>query len=91
VRSIGARVSLSEERDETVDGFHIHIGGGYGVDAGIGREIYRDVKADDAPKTIERMLKSYLANREGDETFLSFTRRQEIETLKTLFDAEAVE
>ena len=32
-------------------------------DAGLGREIYRDVKAEDAPRTVERMLKAYLAHR----------------------------
>jgi len=88
---IGARVSVSEESDETIDGFHIHVGGGHGVDAGLGREIYRDVKATDAPKLVERMLKSYLANRDGQETFLSFTRRHEINALKAMFEAEAAE
>ena len=54
--------------------------------------IYRDVKAEDAPRTIERMLKGYLAHRAGaDETFLTFTRRHEVEALKAMFDAEAAE
>lgn len=88
---IGARVAVSEEGD-TVDGYHILVGGGYGPDAGIAREIYRDVKADTAPQVVERILKGYLAHRAApDETFLAFSRRHEIETLKTLFDAEAVE
>ncbi len=87
---IGARVSTSEEGD-TVDGYHIHVGGGFGPDAAIGREIYRDVKADTAPQTVERMLKGYLTNRTDGETFLAFTRRHEVEALKTMFDAEAVE
>ena len=58
--SLGARVQVSDEGD-TVDGYHIHVGGGFGPDAAIGRELYRDVKAEDAPKIVERMLKSYLA------------------------------
>ena len=38
------------------------------------------------------MLKAYLAHRaSADETFLAFTRRHEVEALKALFDAEAVE
>ncbi len=36
----------------------------------LARDIYRDVKAEDAPRTVERMLKAYLAHRAGDETFL---------------------
>ena len=48
--------------------------------------------AEDAPKTVERMLKGYLARRESPaETFLAFSRRQEVEALKQVFDAEAVE
>lgn len=87
---IGARVSTNEDGD-TVDGYHILVGGGFGPDAALGREIYRDVKADAAPQTVERMLKGYLTNRSDGETFLTFTRRHEIEALQTMFDAEAVE
>jgi ferredoxin-nitrite reductase len=87
---IGARVSISE--DDAVDGYHIHVGGGFGPEAAIGREIYRDIKADDAPKTVERMLKAYLAHRAGaDETFIAFAKRHELDALKSMFDAEAVE
>ncbi len=54
------------------------VGGGFGPDAACGREIYRDVKAEDAPKTVERMLKAYLAHRaSADESFLAFTRRHD--------------
>jgi ferredoxin-nitrite reductase len=49
------------------------------------------VKAEDAPRAIEHMLKSYLAHRAGDETFLAFSRRHELETLKSVFDAEVME
>ena len=57
-----------------------------------GREIYRDVKADDAPATIERMLTAYLANRIGaQETFADFTRRHDIDALKSLFETKPSE
>jgi ferredoxin-nitrite reductase len=88
---IGARVAVSDDGD-TVEGYHVHVGGGFGPDAMLAREIYRDVKAEDAPRTVERMLKSYLARRAGkDETFRAFTRRYEIDALKKMFEAEAVE
>lgn len=88
---IGARVPLSDEGD-TVDGYHIHVGGGFGPEAGLAREIYREVKANAAPKVIERMLKGYLAHRmSSGETFLAFSRRHEIDALRTMFDVEAVE
>ena len=87
---IGARVPINEDGD-TVDGYHIHVGGGFGPDAAIGREIYRDVKADDAPKVIEAMLKGYMAHRASpDENFISFSKRHSVETLKGLFVTEVV-
>jgi ferredoxin-nitrite reductase len=86
---IACKVDIGEDVDP-VEGYHILIGGGSGPDVGLGREIYRDVKATDAPRTVERMLKGYMANRAGhDETFLTFSRRHEIETLKTMFETES--
>jgi ferredoxin-nitrite reductase len=88
---VGTKVQVSEDGDQ-VEGYHLHVGGGFGPDAACGREIYRDVKADDAPKTVERVLKAYLANRSAaDESFLAFTRRHETEALKTMFEREAAE
>jgi ferredoxin-nitrite reductase len=88
---LGVKIQVSEDGDQ-VEGYHIHVGGGFGPDAACGREIYHDVKAEDAPKAVERMLKGYLAHRAStDESFMAFTRRHEIEALKTLFEREAVE
>jgi ferredoxin-nitrite reductase len=88
---LGVRVETASEGD-TVEGYHIYVGGGFGEQATLGREIYRDVKAEDAPRTVEKMLKGYLAHRSSnDETFLVFSRRHEIDVLKTMFDAEAGE
>src|SRR3984893_5704807 len=88
---LGARVQVSDDGD-TVEGYHIHVGGGFRPDAGIGREIYHDVKAEDAPTTVERMLKAYLHHRACEqETFFAFTRRHELEALQTMFEKIAVE
>jgi ferredoxin-nitrite reductase len=85
---IAAKVPGASE-DETVEGYHLFAGGGFGPDADIGQEVYRDVKAEDAPKTVERLLKAFLAHRAApDETFLCFARRHDGETLKKLADAE---
>jgi len=88
---LACKVQTSEEGD-AVEGYHILVGGGFGQHAALGREIYRDVKAEDAPKTVERILKAYLAHRSSpQESFLAFAQRHEDEALKTIFDAEAVE
>jgi ferredoxin-nitrite reductase len=88
---LGTKVQVSDDGDQ-VEGYHIHVGGGFGPDALCGREIYRDVKAEDAPATIERMLQAYLAHRAApQESFTAFTRRHEIDVLKSLFATEISE
>ncbi len=88
---VGVKVQISEDGDQ-VEGYHIHAGGGFGPDAMCGRELYRDVKAEDAPKTVERMLMAYLAHRaSADESFLTFTRRHEVEALKGFCEQQSVE
>jgi ferredoxin-nitrite reductase len=88
---IACKVEIAEDADP-IEGYHIHVGGGFGPDAALAREIYRDVDAQNAPRTVERMLKGYLTHRASpQESFLTFARRHEIDALKALFGAEAVE
>ena len=87
---IGARVPVNDDGD-TVDGFHLLVGGGFGTDATMARELFQNVKAEDAPRTVERVLKAYLNNRASDdETFITFARRNDIEALKRMTEMEAV-
>ncbi len=88
---LACKVQTSDEGD-TVEGYHVLVGGGFGPEATLARDVYRDVKAEDAPRVVERILKAYLAHRAApEETFLAFTRRHDVAALKTLFDAETVE
>jgi ferredoxin-nitrite reductase len=85
---LAAKVERGES--DAVEGYHIHIGGSFGPDAVLGREIYRDVSAEDAPATVERMLKAYMAHRASPaETFLAFANRHDLDALKGLVAAEA--
>jgi ferredoxin-nitrite reductase len=77
------------EGDDTVEGYHLVAGGGFGPQAEIGQEVYRDIKAEDAPQTVERLLKAYLRHRASpDEHFLTFARRHDGESLRKFADAE---
>ena len=92
ISDIGLLACKVEEGEEQIEGYHVYVGGGFGPHAALGREIYRDVKAKDAPRLIERMLKGYLGHRASrDETFLAFSRRHEVENLKSIFAAEVGE
>jgi ferredoxin-nitrite reductase len=80
---VAARVSVNDEGD-TVDGYHIVAGGGFGATGAIGREILRDVKAQDAPARVEHLLKAYLSHRtDAAETFQAFSARHEVAALKS--------
>ncbi|SUS07295.1 Ferredoxin--nitrite reductase [uncultured Defluviicoccus sp.] len=86
---LGARVAVDEDGEETVEGYHVFIGGGYANDAALGREFRRDVKAEDVPELIERMLRVYLAQRaDPAETFQQFSARFDIQHFQTLVDSE---
>src|SRR5450631_586855 len=56
---IAARVAINDEGD-TVDGYHIVTGGGFGAKGAIGQEILRDVRAQEAPVKVENLLRAYL-------------------------------
>src|SRR6201985_1919471 len=85
---IAAKVPVGEA-DDTVEGYHLFAGGGFGPNADVGQEVYHDLKAEDAPQTVERLLKAYLAHRDSpDETFVTFARRHDGEALRKLADAE---
>src|SRR3954471_15212749 len=85
---IAAKVDVGEDVDP-VEGYHLFIRGGLGADAHVGQAGHHDLKAEDAPRTVEKLLKAYLSHRPSpEETFLTFARRHDGETLRKLADAE---
>ena len=88
---LACKVQETEDGD-AVEGYHILVGGGFGPNAALGRDVYRDVKAQDAPKKVERILKAYMAHRTSpQESFLAFARRHDAEALTAMFEGEAGE
>ncbi|WP_292531204.1 NirA family protein [Methylocystis sp.] len=87
---IGARVPINDEGD-TVEGYHILVGGGFAEDARIASELQQNVKAEDAPEAVAKILRAYRMNRaSADETFVDFARRHDIETLRRVVNEESV-
>ncbi len=81
---IGAKVTINDEGDQ-VEGYHLHVGGGFGAQGAIGRLLQSDVRASDAPKAVEALLRAWTAHRiDATESFQAFTARHDIETLKQL-------
>jgi ferredoxin-nitrite reductase len=88
---LACKVQASEDADPA-EGYHILVGGGFGPNAELGRELYRDVLAEDAPRAVERVLKAYVAHRASpDESFLAFVRRHQVDELRAFAQSEAGE
>jgi ferredoxin-nitrite reductase len=80
---VGARVEVGD--DETVDGFNVVIGGGYGAEARIARDFAQGIKATDLPAFVEKLLGAYLAHRRDKaETFNQFANRHDVAELRRL-------
>jgi ferredoxin-nitrite reductase len=80
---LGAAVEIGQE---TVEGYHVHAGGGHGAHAKLALELYRDIPFAQVPELIERMLRGYLRHRASpQESFAAFAGRHDVETLRTWF------
>lgn len=84
---IGVKVPQGEEM---VEGYNIVVGGGYGLQKEIGRELFAGVLATDAPVVVEKMLSGYLEHRGEGEEFSAFVRRHSIEQLTGYFERDVV-
>ena len=83
---LGTKVAVG---DDMVEGYHLYLGGGYGAEQDVGRELFRGVKAVDAPEVIERVLRGYLAHRRDDqESFHDFSKRFPTDQLRELFESQ---
>jgi ferredoxin-nitrite reductase len=81
---IGVKVTINDDGDQ-VEGYHLHVGGGYADKAAIGRLLRSDLTAEDAPAFIETLLKAYLVHRAApSESFQDFTARHDIADLQRL-------
>ena len=78
---LGAKVRMGEEQE--VEGYHVYVGGGFAERREFARELMRDVPADEVPRTVEGLLRAYMAQRVGpDETFQDFTKRHSLDALR---------
>ena len=82
---LGARVKIG---GESVDGYHVFVGGGFGKNQAVGRQVFNGVAAGDLPLTIEKMLRAYIRHRNGTESFQSFAMRHEVSALQGFFSNE---
>lgn len=83
IGDIGLQATKVEVGDDTVEGYHLCVGGGYADRQGIGRMLFESLPFSELPQTVERLLSFYLDRRFGpEEGFVDFVRRLEIEELR---------
>ncbi|HEV8542401.1 MAG TPA: NirA family protein [Verrucomicrobiae bacterium] len=82
---IGCLGTKARIAGESIDAYHIFVGGGFGKHQNVGRQVFSGVSASELPRTLEQILKVYLAKREGRESFQQFTMRHDLKELQELF------
>lgn len=78
---LGAKVGGEE-------GYQVLIGGGSDERRGLGRELIPAIRFSDLPPVMERLFQSFEEKRHENESFLTFTRRHEIEQLKEMLSVK---
>jgi ferredoxin-nitrite reductase len=82
---LGTKVKVS---GETLEGYHVFVGGGFGGHQAIGRQVFRGVSFEQLKPTLEKVLKGYLRHRREAETFQAFTQRHDLNSLQAIFSNE---
>ncbi len=83
-------IGLLGAKVEGEEGYQVVIGGGADDGQGIARELVPSIKATELSPVMERLFAAYIKSREPAESFLSFTRRHDIVTLKSFCMEKAV-
>jgi ferredoxin-nitrite reductase len=82
---IGCLGTKTKIGGESVDAYHIFVGGGFGKHQAVGRQVFAGVTGKELPGTIEKMLLTYQKHRAGKESFQQFTTRHEVGKLQEMF------
>jgi ferredoxin-nitrite reductase len=82
---LGTKVRIG---GESVEGYHVFVGGGFGKHQAVGRQVFTGVAFGDLTLTLEKILRGYLRHRQGSESFKAFTERYDLNGLQAIFSNE---
>jgi ferredoxin-nitrite reductase len=82
---LGTKVKVE---GESQDGYHVFVGGGFGTNQAVGRQVFNGIAFDSLPPLIEKILRGYLRHRTEGESFQAFTARHALNTLQAIFSNE---
>ncbi len=64
------------------EGYHLVLGGGMDHEQGIARELFRGIRATEVNTLVEKVLVTYTAQKNRDESFVEWTRRHSVKELQ---------
>jgi len=79
---LGTKVKVG---GESVDAYHLFVGGGFAKNQAVGRQVFSGVTANELSGVIEKMLRAFLKHRQGRETFQQFSTWHELGRLQEMF------
>src|ERR1700677_2447256 len=82
---IGMLGTKAKAGGESVDAYHIFVGGGFGASQAVGRQVFNAIPFEGVPSLIEQILKGWLRHREAGEPFQAFTARHDLKNLQEIF------
>lgn len=85
IGDIGLQATPCKVGDQTVEGYHVVLGGGVDDNRAIAKDVFCSIPFSELPALLEHMLSIYLGRREAKEPFATFTRRHSAEQLRELF------
>ncbi|MGB8166877.1 MAG: NirA family protein [Chthoniobacteraceae bacterium] len=85
---IGLLGTKVKRAGETVDGYHVFLGGGFGKNQAVGRQVFNAIPYDELPPLMEKVLRGYLRHRSEGETFQQFSTRHDLNKLQAIFSNE---
>lgn len=83
IADIGFKGQMIDEGGDPVEGFQVHLGGSLGLDSGFGRKLRQHkVLSDELGDYIERVVRNFVKQREGDERFAQWAVRADESDLR---------
>jgi ferredoxin-nitrite reductase len=79
---LGTKVKVS---GESVEGYHVFVGGGFGQNTAVGRQVFSGISFQQLKPTLEKMMLGYLRRRQPGENFRAFSNRHDLNTLQRIF------
>jgi ferredoxin-nitrite reductase len=70
------------------EAYHVFIGGGFGANQAVGRQVFSGIPFEELKFTLEKLLKGYLRHRQPGEPLRAFTQRHDLNTLQAIFSNE---